>query len=280
MSKYEIYKHLFRTTSIDEFTSFSTFNYFNRHYSLLNSALILLQRPGATIVRSETSWNKRGRFVKLESSPIIILQPGGPVAPVYDYSDTYGQESFEEVTHEKLKQEYLSTDRTIFEEYSYRHFVSCAEQHGILCNEKAFGDRLKGLTQILEVKQYIVPENNKKEAECIEANHKITINSNSSYHEKCLTFFHELAHLYCGHLSGARTKWNMLPEYAEGLDHNIKEYEAELTCRIICDKFGFFYDNWDYLKQHLVDGKPPEIRMQAVFGAADKITRILKLDKY
>lgn len=280
MSKYQIYEHLFRTTSVDEFINFSVFNYFNRHYSPLNSALILLQRPGATIVRSESDWNRRGRFVKLESSPVIILQPGGPVAPVYDYSDTYGQETFEEISQEKQKQDYLNAERIVLDEWSYRNFLSCAERHGILCNEKPFGERLGGRTYTLEVKQLIHVGYRGKESDYIEAYHKITVNSNSSYHDKCLIFFHELGHLYCGHLGGERTKWNKLPKYAKGLDHDTMEFEAELTCRMICDKFGFLYNNDGYLEQHMVDGNPPPFRMQAVFSAVDKISKHLKLSNF
>ena len=48
MSKSDIFFHLMKNNQWDDFEDFAAFNYFNRGYSVFNSALILLQKPGAT----------------------------------------------------------------------------------------------------------------------------------------------------------------------------------------------------------------------------------------
>ncbi len=279
--KSEIFLHLFQRHSIEEFADFATFNFFNRNYSLFNSALILLQKPGATIVQSEHAWNKKGRFINPEATPIIILQLGGPVMPVYDYSDTYGQETIDKITPEKLKAEYLATKKLVLEKSDYDSFVYCLETYGIICNEKAFGDRLYGQTAGLECPITIyrnTMKNGKAETEEIPAYYKITLNSNLPYHQRILTLFHEMGHLYCGHVRGGKaTKLNRIPKYTGDRDDDILEFEAEMVSKILCDKYGIFYDGDDYLKQHMENGKEPDYLFDLVLTATDKVRKILRL---
>lgn len=56
-----------------------------------DALLVHIQKPGSVYVASEAQWKQRfGRRVKTGARPLVILQPFGPVAFVFDLSDTEG----------------------------------------------------------------------------------------------------------------------------------------------------------------------------------------------
>lgn len=61
--------------------------------SLFNSAMILLQRPGAQYVENEYNWGRQfNRGINPDATPIVVLRPFGPVDFLYDLADTYGED--------------------------------------------------------------------------------------------------------------------------------------------------------------------------------------------
>lgn len=60
--------------------------------SVFNSMLVAVQRPGAVAVAARAKWASIGRTVKPGLPPLLILWPFGPVAYLYEYSDTEGLE--------------------------------------------------------------------------------------------------------------------------------------------------------------------------------------------
>jgi hypothetical protein len=60
-----------------------------------NAMLLHIQKPGSTYVASAAEWNNRfERYIKPEARPLVLLRPFGPVAFVFDLSDTYGSKPF------------------------------------------------------------------------------------------------------------------------------------------------------------------------------------------
>lgn len=284
MSRNDIFFHLMQNNQWDDFEDFAVFNYFNRGYSVFNSALILLQKPGATIVKTESRWNQEKRFIKPEAAPLVILQPNGPVMLVYDYSDTYGENDKRKNLTEELKQAFKNRTKS---EISGKMFYSMCERlnrMGILYEEKSFGERQGGIIAPLEcpLKTYYSKRNRKHQYEqvAVDAYFKLVVNSSYTPHQKSLVILHKLGHLYCGHLDGGKkTEQNKIPEYrGKCLSHDIKEYEAQMVCKIICERFDFYDDESDkYLKQHMVNCIMPDYSKTDVISAADRIIKLLAL---
>lgn len=284
MSKNDIFFHLMQNNQWDDFKDFAVFNYFNRGYSVFNSALILLQKPGATIVKTESRWNQEKRFIKPEATPLVILQPNGPVMLVYDYSDTYGEKGDRKNLAEELKQTFKNRTKIEIDENMFCLICERLNRMGILYEEKLFGERQGGLIASLEcpLKTYYVKRNRNHQYErvSVDAYFKLVVNSSYTPHQKSLVILHELGHLYCGHFEGGKkTEQNKIPEYrGKYLSHDIKEYEAQMVCKIICERFDFADDESDnYLKQHMINGIMPDYSKTDVISATDRIIKLLAL---
>jgi len=61
-----------------------------RDLSPYNAALLHLQKPGATQVRTAAEWRELGRRVRPDAQPALLLHPGGPLRFVFDVSETEG----------------------------------------------------------------------------------------------------------------------------------------------------------------------------------------------
>ena len=276
MSKNEIFMQLMRNNQWEDFRNFACFTFLNRSYSVFNCALILLQRPGATIVKNENNWSKVGRFISPDATPLILMQPGGPVMLAYDYSDTYGEEPFPAYEY---KQEYDTRRKVEISSEQYSKMIERLKRYGIAYSEKKFGERRYGQAAALESVQYTYysAKKPKEQTVKVEAHFLITINSTLTPHEKALALFHELGHIYCGHLNGKRTKANCVPEFRSFIDPHVEEFEAEMTCKLICDRSNYYENCDEYLKSHMDNGCVPPYSKIDVFLAVDKIRRILGL---
>ena len=76
-------------------TAFQEFLEFAQHFSglsIYNAMLLRIQRPGAVAVASTSKWASIGRYPKPGVTPLVLLQPFGPVRFVYEMADTEGVE--------------------------------------------------------------------------------------------------------------------------------------------------------------------------------------------
>lgn len=338
MSKYEVYERLFKNNSMESIEEFSYFNFIHgKHYKPFNCALIMAQRPGAIFVQTENAWNKMGCELKPEANPIVIMQVGGPVTLVYDMEDVY---SVNEQFAEFKKAEAKPGDRIKLNEYTVQEWVTRVNKKEIRVAFSRMGERRSGKAETLNSPiQVIYTEFVKgvQKEKSVMTNHQITINENLSPHEKVLTLFHELGHIYCGHFNGKCTKENGIPVYRFGredaelerlseekqklneqmlnieyngndtpennkkskeyiklaetyadfeklekdLSHKMfckQEYEAQLVCKILCDRNNFADDiSAEYLKAHTVNGLLPDIDIYSVMDAVEKIAGILQI---
>jgi hypothetical protein len=70
-----------------------------RNFAPFNAMLLQVQKPGLTYAASAADWWTRfGRKPKEGTMPLLILWPFGPVALVYDVTDTEGKELPRDVT--------------------------------------------------------------------------------------------------------------------------------------------------------------------------------------
>lgn len=262
-----LFNKLLEEHSFEDFLEFATFMYWSKNYSMYNSALIMLQRPGVSHVETEEKWlSKYSRNLLPEASPIVILVPFGPVNFVYDIEDTFGDYSptemkeFQKAYNSKTPVMSLDTLKKLV--YSF----------GIYYGEKPFGSRQCGEAKFLE-KQYNLAVNDKKgKTKIIKTRHAIIVNSRMDDVKKATTILHEIGHIMCGHLS--QDKDNELLKVVSrkdvGLSREQQEYEAEKVCEMICSLLGCEYSNNEYLGMYLIDGKVPEIDLEVVIKAVDK----------
>src|SRR5688500_16570738 len=62
-----------------------------RNFAPFNAMLLQVQKPGLTYAASARDWRERfGRAPREGARPLLILWPFGPVALVYDVTDTEG----------------------------------------------------------------------------------------------------------------------------------------------------------------------------------------------
>ncbi len=90
MSRVTLLNRIIEEGLWEDFIAFASFMRREKRYSIFNSALIYLQRPGALYVDTETGWNKNKRYIGPGVTPIVVVHPFGPVNFVYEYADTYG----------------------------------------------------------------------------------------------------------------------------------------------------------------------------------------------
>lgn len=281
MSAIDIFKHFLSGNDWQELTEFAVFNYYNRGYSCFNSALLLLQKPGATLVKSEHLWSKEERYIKPEATPLVILRPGGPVALVYDYSDTYSEKDENENLREALYREYMDRKMYMLTEYDYLRMCENLNKIGVIFEEKPFGERQGGLiaplARPLKTCYIKYDRHNNLVTKEVDAYYKIVINSNYNVHEKSLALMHELGHLFCGHVPASKPfKSKVLPtEFRTGLSADSMEYEAELACRLVCEYFSLINNCQEYLQQHMTNGTVPFYSKSAVISAVDKISGMI-----
>ena len=100
----------------------------------------------------------------------------------------------------------------------------------------------------------------------------LELNANHSSETRYATLVHELAHLYCGHLGTPNEKW--WPD-RRGLEHAVREFEAESVCHLICGRLGIANPSAEYLSGYLKDQDDvPPISLDCVMKAAGLIEQM------
>lgn len=230
-----------------------------------NALLLHIQKPGCTFVATEDKWRKYyHRKIKLGSRPLIILRNFGPVDYVFDISDTYGETVPEEVINPfKIKNE-ISI-------HKYDNLVNNLDNYGIKFIESDFGSQYAGcIKQIKAFKDTLYRGKNEYD---IEFNYCIEVNKHHNYTEQFATIVHELGHLFCGHLGAPNEK---LWPARNGIDKNSREFEAESTSWLVCERVGIKNPSAEYLSGYLNKNKTiPPISIETVLKSANKIEQML-----
>ncbi|MCR5352829.1 MAG: hypothetical protein K6D98_00810 [Clostridiales bacterium] len=241
-------------------------------YSIYNCILIFAQRPGAVMVATETSWNARGRYVKHEVSPIVILRPFGPVDFVYDYDDTFGKRDL-------FPRRLTRSNIVEAKDWWTETLKEALMQNGILYTESNFGSRKGAELAILEMPRSFEVRR-KGKTDTVQTDVCITVNSMSEKGAQLESIFHELGHLFCGHLT--RGKYTPKDLYFPNrtnkhLTLNQEECEAEMTKNLVCNLLGLkLEDPFAYINAYSEeDGKLPRINFGEIVKAADRILNLI-----
>ena len=272
LNKNLLFNRIYQEGLYDDFVNFAIYMRLTKGYSFFNSALILLQRPGALYVESENVWEKRfSRFVLPNATPIVIMQPFGPVNFIYDFADTYGEKA-PKYMRDSFKLPRADTKAGDM----LPHLIMTVKQLGIYYNEKSYGSRQGGQAEFLENAIKIKVLRNKKEME-ISTHLAIIINKSSEDGQKAVTILHEIGHILCGHLPiDEKNKILNIPDRKkENLSEEQEEFEAEKVAELICKTIGIDYCNRDYLDGYKVDGEDPSFPVRVVIEAADKFITLM-----
>lgn len=264
-NKVGLFQRIIELGLLSDFLDFARFMYYDRRYSLFNSALIYLQRPGVLYVESEIGWKKHGRDVNPNAIPIVVLQPFGPVDFLYELEDTYGKEFL------KVKRNDFDNSRKIpFSAKDYDNAVRMLYDLGISYSEAPLGTRMHGNARVLETEKILHPKGpGKKERH---TRYEVVVNVNKTDEDKTLTIFHEAGHILCGHIRDPKNTDLKVPNRSnEELAEDTKEYEAEMVCQAFCKVLGYEYDPSAYMRYYDEEVYTDQFSLRYVMEAADKM---------
>ncbi len=273
-----ILNNVFERVKVEEFFQFAIPMYWINNLSIFNSALVYLQRPGTYYVHTEYTWKEDfSRSIKPEASPIIVLQPFGPVQFLYDVEDTYGDNDVEDI-----KRFFIKRPVKPLENDEYNIFKRIVSHLGIYYSEKPLGTLQYGFAQRLEQPMTLDssllkmnPKFNSKKKYA--TSYAIVIDSQMSEAHKAACILHELGHILCGHLGlDKETMKNGLIKIpdrsSEKLTTAAKEYEAESVAIFICKILEIENNGAEYLKNYKEkDGSIPKFSLRTAIEAADRV---------
>ena len=212
-------------------------------------------------------------LVKPEASPLVILQPKGPVMFVFDVSDTIPMDGAaplpREVTHPfEVREGRVGRQLPLT--------MSNAKRDGVAAHERAAGAQgagsIRRLPRPWQRGEFVTGPKSKQRAVRISIMYEILLNSAHSAEEKYATLVHELGHLYCGHLGTPDVRrW---PD-RQGLGHELRELEAESVCYLVCERLGLKNPSAEYLSSYVSCHEDmPDISLDTVMKVAGLIEQM------
>jgi hypothetical protein len=240
-----------------------------RGYSPFNAMLLHVQRPGAQFVAPASRWFQvYGRRVRPEANPLVILQPMGPVMFVFDVTDTEPLPNAPalppEVTDPFAAVGELDpriTDRTI----------DNAKRDGVRVSFSVDGSQSAGRIRTADPGSFVEREFKNGKGSRIEkhsVSYELMVNGQLTIPAAYATMLHELAHLYCGHLGTPTEEW--WPD-RRGLEHDLRELEAECAAYLVCTRAGIDPSSSRYLSTYvpaLRDVELPPISLETILRVA------------
>ncbi|GAB2612253.1 ImmA/IrrE family metallo-endopeptidase [Novilysobacter erysipheiresistens] len=225
--------------------------------SVFNSMLVAIQRPGAVAVGSRIKWAGIGRTIKPGAPPLLILWPFGPVAYLYEYSDTEGDEI--DGAQANLLFAEGQPPPTCLE-----HLIKAAGGYDIVVD---YSDRLGPLSAGLA--HAAISQAGRVQGKKPRPAWRILLNGNLDAPSTFATLAHELGHIYCGHLGeGPNAAW---PGRRHLLGEAEQELEAEAVSHIVCQRNGIRTRSAEYLASHVNRVDLDRISIFSIYEAANRV---------
>ena len=233
-----------------------------------NAMLINIQKPGSHFVATATQWRKKyGRTIKPNATPLVILQPFGPLSFVFELADTEGKAFPDKLLNPFRVQGKVSQD--IMETLHWN-----LPRDGIAYYESDSGTSYAGSINLAKQNAFrkLIRAN---DSIMVHVFYDMIVNKRHSDTEKFATILHELAHLYCGHLGTPKEKWTFWPKN-RGLIKHAAEFEAESVAWLVCKRLDIHNPSEEYLSGYLTN-KPeiPDISLEAVLKATAMVESML-----
>lgn len=216
-----------------------------------NALMVQMQRPGHSLVATQTQWEKLGRTILPDARPILILHPHGPFNVIFELADTNGPE----VT-DKAFQALTASGATRRTDWDRLHLR--ARILGIIVSfEDTYGSRLAGTAAAI----CDLPERNNTDDS---PRWRIRLNAQHDRPTSFATLGHELGHVLCGHLgSHPGGYWRDRPK----LTHEIREMEAEAVAYLVCNRSGVATRSAEYLHSLIHRADCRQVDYHAIYNA-------------
>lgn len=230
-----------------------------------NAMLLHMQKPGSSMVATASEWRIRfGRKPIPGARPLVILKPFGPVEFVYELNDTEGKE-----LPQIIEQPFEAIGEVT--RAMLGNFIDNLYLSGIRVNLQNYGTDFAGQVQrINETANFT----NSKGTIQFKQYYCITVNENMDNASKLATIYHELGHIFCGHIPCPNQKYIPTRGY---LPKEVEEFEAESVCWLLCERQGIKNPSAQYLSTYLKgNGQVPNISLTNVLKAAGEIEQIRK----
>ena len=268
-TRHEVYREIIERGLHEDYLRLASYMHFTQGMSYFNSALVILQRPGAACVKTAHAWMRdHGRTVKAGVTPIVIMKIGGPVSFVYDISDTEGERA---PVRLKNIMEYHAFTTPLGK--LYNDLQKVVKAAGIYYAEAPMGSVMFGESQFCP-EGYTVEYNGRRRT----AYYSVVINSTANDSQKSSAIIHELAHIFCGHhpsVSKEYSKKMAIPLRRTVPDLNTMEYEAEKTVEYVSKMMGIEYDADRYLNGYDISQVDRSLSEVYILYATQKLTALM-----
>lgn len=234
-----------------------------RKYAPYNAMLLHVQKPGSQYVTTAADWAENyGRSPKPGARPLVILRPFGPVAFVYELNDTEGKP-----LPQPVEDPFVANGEVI--PMRLNDFIERAYYEGIIVSKQNYGTDYAGQVQIVNKTDIYKFKDMEKRFRVPFA---VTVNSNERPATMLATIYHELGHIYCGHLYCPEIKY--IPQRCQ-LSEQVEEFEAESVCWLLCERQGIQNPSAAYLSGYLEKNEEiPPISIDTVLRATGAIEQI------
>lgn len=226
------------------------------HIAPYNAMLLHVQNPGIQYALRAGEWQCWGRRVKPAARPYVILWTMGPVAFVFDLSDTEPIDPNNDRIPEIVKDPFQ---------------VKGEPPPGAMANLQA----ACGLLGIkIEFRDYATGQAGQV-ARVDRADYlfHVALNSKHTAAQQLGALAHELAHIFCGHLG--ETKDGFWHD-RRSADLPAQELEAEAVAYLVTERLQLDIGSVQYLAGYLKnDGQLPNYSLDAVLKAAGKIEEMI-----
>jgi hypothetical protein len=244
-----------------------------RFYSPYNAMLVHIQMPGAEYVAPPHRWLREyRRHIRPGARPIVILQPMGPVMFVYDVWDTEPEDGAPPLPPE-IERPFETRGGEVGGELWKT--IENAKRDGVRITKREAGSQDAGEIRNAEGEKYIAFQSKQRrepEYVRIRVRYELLVNSQLSAAAQYATLVHELGHLYCGHLGTPNPKW--WPD-RRGLSRELREFEAESVCYLLCTRLGIDNPSAQYLSGYMKNhDATPTISLECVMKSAGLIEQM------
>ncbi len=256
-----------------------------RHLAPYNAMLVDMQRPEAKYVLAEDEWkNRYGRDIIPNARPLIVLFPFGPVAFVFDISDTYDTGLMQPGKTEKEILDEIAapykTKHDVTDEMLLK-LTSKLSIHGIaIDNHFIAGTSYAAKLEI--VQGYVRDINiriNKDITVCRQPDFLLSVNEKAHKGERFASICHELGHLFCYHLSSpfGWKRWQ-----CRNIPHDAKEFEAEAVSWLISERLGIGNPSEKYLSNYISENEeiPTAVSIERILSATKEVWSLCSDDIY
>lgn len=252
-----------------------------KYLAPFNALMVRIQRPGCTLLLTAKQWERRyHRTLKPNARPVVVLSYM-PVSYLFDISDTVATEGYNS-TNEQILNE-------IDHQFNTKEKVSEKDLNILIENLSVLGIAYDGNfraggdfgAQIELLKKPIAIEMPLKKNHSFKykVNYLLSVNSTLETGAQYTAIMHELGHFFCHHLpSPIVSEQKMIRK----LDKKEKEFEAESTAWLVCERLNISNPSEKYLAGYLSQNEkvPGDISLGHIFKAHNEIWKLLFEKQY